>query len=77
MLHDKTLDVTLLNDYRNVCNSCTICNVLFAVFSITSICISSVFIYFQWCLRKNSAQGYLKKNNVRIKVNPGTQTTVC
>ena len=65
MLHNETLDVILLNDYKKVCNSCTIYIVLFAVFFVTSICISSVFIYFQW---------YLKKNNVPIKFNTGTQT---
>ena len=67
MLHNETLDVIPLNDYKKVCNSCTIYIVLFTVFFITSICISSVFIYFQW---------YLKKNNVPIKFNPGTQTTI-
>ena len=64
MLHNETLDVIPLNDYKKVCNSCTMYIVLFAVLFITSICISSVFIYFQ-C--------YLKKNNVHIKFNPGTQ----
>ena len=67
MLYNETLDAIPLNDYKKVRNSCTIYIVLFAVFFITSICISSVFIYFQW---------YLKKNNVRIKFNPGTQTTI-
>ena len=61
------LDAIPLNDYKKVCNSCTIYIVLFVVFLITSICITSVFIYFQW---------YLKKGNVRIKFNPGTQTTI-
>ena len=46
MLHNETLNAIPLNDYKKVCNSCTICIVLFAVFFITSICISSVFIYF-------------------------------
>ena len=52
MLHNETLDEIPLNDYKKVCNSCTICIVLFAVFFITSICISSFFIYFQWYLKK-------------------------
>ena len=51
MLHNETLDVIPLNDYKKVCNSCTMYIVLFAVFFITSICISSVFIYFCWCLK--------------------------
>ena len=63
MLHNETLDVIQLNDYEKVCNSCTIYIVLFAFF-ITSICIGSAFIYFHW---------YLKKDNVRIKFNPGTK----
>ena len=50
MLHNEALDVISLNDYEKVCNSCTIYIVLFAVFFITSICISSVFIYFYWLL---------------------------
>ena len=67
MLHNKTLDVIQLNDYKKVCNCCTIYIVLFAVFFITIICISSVFIYFNW---------YLKKDNVCIKFYPCTQTTI-
>ena len=67
MLHNETLDVIPLNDYKKVCNSCTIYIELFAVFFITNICINSVFIYFH---------RYLKKNSVPIKFNPGTQTTI-
>ena len=52
MLHHETLDVMPLNDYKKVCNSRTIHIVLSAVFFITSICISSVFIYFQWYFKK-------------------------
>ena len=72
MLHKETsnvipLDVIPLNDYKKMCNSCTIYIVLFAVFFITSVCISSVFIYFHW---------YCKKNNVHVKFNPVTQITI-
>ena len=67
MLHNETLDVIPLNNYKKVCNSCTIYIVLFAVFFITSICIGSVVIYFHW---------YFKKDNVHIKFNPGTQITI-
>ena len=76
MLHNETLDVTPLNGYKKVCNSCIMYIVLYAAFFITSICISSVFIYFQGYLKKNNVQWHLKKNNVRIKFNPGTQTTI-
>ena len=67
MLHNEILDGIPLNDYKKVCNSCKIYIVLFAVFFITSICISSVFIYFH-C--------YLKKDNASVKFNPGTQTAI-
>ena len=67
MLYNETLDVISLNDYKKVCNSCTIYIVLFAAFFITSICISSVFYLFSMVF---------KKNNVCIKFNPGTQTTI-
>ena len=46
------LDVIPLNVYKKVCSSCTIYIALFAVFFITSICISSAFIYFHWYLKK-------------------------
>ena len=46
MLHNETLDVIRLNDYKKLYNSCAIYIVLFVAFFITSICISSVFIYF-------------------------------
>ena len=67
ILHNETVDVIPLNNYKKVCNYCTIYILLFTVFFITSICISSVFIYFHW---------FFKKDNVRIKFNPGTQTTI-
>ena len=67
MLHNETLNVIPLNEHEKVRNSCTIYIILFAVFFITSISISSAFIYFYW---------YLKKDNVRIKFYPGTQTTI-
>ena len=72
MLHNETLDVISLNavpldDHKKMCRSCAIYIVLFAVFFITSICISSVFIYYHW---------YLKKDNVSVKFNPGIQTTI-
>ena len=49
------------------CNSCTIYIVLFVIFFITGICISSVFTYFHW---------HLKKDNVHVKFNSNTQTTI-
>ena len=61
MVHNETLDVIPLNDYKKVCNSCTIYIVLFAVFLLTCICISIVFIYFQWYLKKRNVQWYFKK----------------
>ena len=72
MLYNETLDVISLNAiplnvYKKVRGSCTLYIVPFAVFFITSICISSVFIYFHW---------YFKKENIRIKFYPCTQTTI-
>ena len=51
ILYNETLDIISLNaiplnDHKKMCSSCTIYIVLFSVFFITSICISSVFIYF-------------------------------
>ena len=67
MLYSETLGVISLNVYKKVCNSCTIYIVLFVVFFLASICIINVFIYFHW---------YLRKDNVKAKFNPGTQTTI-
>ena len=67
ILYNETLDLISLNTiplnvYKKVCSSCTTYIVVLPVFFITSICISSVVIYFHW---------YLKKGNVRVKCNPG------
>ena len=67
MIHNETFDEILLNDYKKVCGSCTLYIVLFAIFLVISTVISAVFIYFYW---------YLKKDNVRVKFDPGTQTGV-
>ena len=64
MLHNEISDICV---YKKVCDSCTIYMVLFAIFFMTSICISSVFIYFHW---------YLKNDNFSAKFNPSTQTTI-
>ena len=57
-LNDILLDAILLNGYEKVCGSCTLYIVLFAVFLITSTVISSVFIYFYWCSKKNISNAY-------------------
>ena len=64
MLHNEISDICV---YKKVCDSCTIYMVLFAIFFMTSIYISSVFIYFHW---------YLKNDNFSAKFNPSTQTTI-
>ena len=66
MIYNKTVNVIPLN--AKLCNSCTIYIALFVIFLIISISISSVFIYFHW---------YLRKDNVRVKFNPSTLTTIC
>ena len=67
MLHNETLDMIPLNVYKKVCDSCTIYMVIFAIFFITSICISSVFIYFHW---------YLKKDKFSSKFDASTRKTI-
>ena len=62
MLYNETLDVIPLNVYKKVYTSCMVYIVLFVVFFITSICISSVFIYFYW---------YLKKDNISTNFSVG------
>ena len=64
-LNTIVLNTTPLNDYKKVCGSCAIYIILFTVFFIRSMCISSVFIYFHW---------YLKKSNTNITNNHGTET---
>ena len=56
-----------VNDYEKVCNSCSLYIVLFVIFQIISISISSVFIYFHSCL---------KEDNIHVKFNTNTQTTI-
>ena len=53
-LHVISLNAIPLNVYKKVCNSCMTYMVFFAVFLITSICISCVFIYFCWYLKKDN-----------------------
>ena len=65
MIYDKTMNTIPLN--AKVCNSCIIYIILFVIFLIISISIISVFIYFHW---------YLKKDNIHIKFNTSTQTTI-
>ena len=53
----ETFDIIPLNSipfnaYKKLCNSCVVYIVLFVVFLITSIWISSVFIYFYWYSKK-------------------------
>ena len=67
MLYNETLNTIPSNDYKKLCGSCTLYIVLFVVFLVKITAISSIFIHFHW---------YLKKDNVRVKFNPGTQTTV-
>ena len=67
IIYNDILDETPLNDYKNVCGSCTLCIVLFVIFLVISTVISVVFVRFYW---------YSKKDNVRVKFNPGTQTAI-
>ena len=49
MVYNETLNASL-SDYK--CNSCTLYIALFVVILLTSIVISSVFIYIQWYLKE-------------------------
>ena len=69
MIYNGTLNVSL-SDYK--CGSCTLYIVLFVVFLVTIVIISNIFIYFYWYLENSNAQVYLKRDDVRIKFNPGT-----
>ena len=67
MIYNKPLHEILLNDSKKVCGSCTLYIILFVIFLVISTVIGAVFVYFYW---------YSKKDNVRVKFNPGTQTTI-
>ena len=41
-----------LNDYEKICSSCTIHIVLFVIFFLKCVSISSIFIYFNWYLKR-------------------------
>ena len=67
MIYNKTMNAIPFNVNAKVCNSCMIYIALFFIFLIISISISSAFIYFH-C--------YLKKDNIHVKFNTNTQTTI-
>ena len=56
-----------LNNYEKVCHSCTIYITLLVIFFIISICISSVFFYFHW---------YLKRTSNGVNTNANTETLI-
>ena len=66
-IYNENLNKIPSNDSLTDCVSCTPHIVLFAMFLVTSVIIGTVFLYFYW---------YSKKDNVRVKFNPGTQTTI-
>ena len=73
MIYNETVNVSS-SDYK--CGSCTLYIVLFVVFLVTSVIVSAVFIYFYWYLKQSNDQLHFKKDNVRIKFNSSTQTTI-
>ena len=60
MIYNETLNA-------KACNSCIIYIALFVIFFVISISIRSIFIYFH---------RYFKKDNIRVKFNTNTQTTI-
>ena len=73
-IYNETLNTTSSNDSLSDFVSCTPHIVLVAVLLVTSVKISSVFIYFYWYPKKDNLKWYLERNNVRIKLNRNTQT---
>ena len=73
MIYTETVDVSS-SDYK--CGSCKLYIVQFVVFLVTSLIISTVLIYFHLYLKESNDQLYLKKDYLRIKFNPRTQTTI-
>ena len=67
MIYNEILNAIPLNYYKRLCNSCIIYIILFVIFFILGISISSVFISFHW---------YLKKDNICVKFDTNTQTTI-
>ena len=57
MIDNGTLNAITLN-YEKVCSSCALYIVLFAVFLVSSMVISTVFIYFYWNSKKNITNPY-------------------
>ena len=51
-IDEKELDSNEVNDYEKICNSCSVYIVLLVIFLILSISISSIFIHFHLCLKK-------------------------
>ena len=73
IIYNEAVNVSL-SDYKR--GSCTLYIVLFVVFLVTSVIITAVFIYFHWYLKESNDQLYLKKDTVRIKFDPSTQTAI-
>ena len=51
-INEKKLHLSEINNYERICSSCIVYIVLLVIFFILSISISSVFIYFQWYLKR-------------------------
>ena len=71
MIYNKTVNVS-----SSDCKCGLPYIVLFVVFLVTSVIISAVLIYCHWYLKESNDQLYFKKDNVRIKFNPNTQTII-
>ena len=67
-IDEKKLHSNEINDYEKICGSCSVYIVLLLIFFILSRNISSVFIYFHWCLKKSSTGV--------TNINPSTETII-
>ena len=52
IIYNSTLNAIPLNDYGKIYNPCTLWIVLLIIFFIISVSVSSIFIYFHWCLKR-------------------------
>ena len=64
-----------LNDHKKIPSYCTIYIILFVIFLIINICISSVFLYFHLYIKKTTFLLPIS-DNIAVKFNPNTQTTI-
>ena len=66
-IHEYELHSTLI-DYEDICSSFAVYIVLFVIFFVTSISMSTVIVYFYWCLKSET--------NI-TNINAGIEKVIC